>query len=133
MAILLPVEGGFRGGRINVQQSGRSETFDFQKNSDRCFSIIAFFSNCQHNMAPVTDGWMATMVFHLVWLDALEISASASVFPTFFKAFYQVSDCLVSWNSSFQIDKDESLEAPYINSNDNSSGFSIEFLFLFKL
>lgn len=116
MVLTIPVEGGYRGGKINVEHSQQKESFHFEEESDQHFSLVAFYSDCQHKLDPITNGVMVAMVFQLNWLDALKANTSPLEFPAFFKSFYEVSDLLKSWASPQSIVDEVKSESPGIYS-----------------
>lgn len=94
----IPVEGGYSGGKINVECDGQKHSFQFEQGSDHQFSLVAFFENCYHEVEPISDGWMLAMVFHLVWPEAVETGISPLEFPVFIKAFSEISEELMPWS-----------------------------------
>ena len=97
MVLTIPVEDGYKGGCINIEHEGKSKSFQFEKDSDRLFSIVAFRVDCAHNLEPVSDGWMVSIVFHLVWKDVAKVADSSLDFPVFLKAFDIVKDEMARW------------------------------------
>ena len=97
MVLTIPVEDGYKGGCINIEHEGKSKSFQFEKDSDRLFSIVAFRVDCAHNLEPVSDGWMVSIVFHLVWKDVAKVADSPLDFPVFLKAFDIVKDEMAHW------------------------------------
>lgn len=100
MVVTIPVEGGYRGGQINVEHRQQKKSFHFEKESSQRFSLVTFYTDCRHELERVTSGAMVAMVFHINWLDALEATTSPLEFPAFFKTFYEVSDILIPWTYS---------------------------------
>ncbi len=106
MVITIPVKGGYKGGQINVEKKGNTESFQFEHESGRNTSLLAFYSDCTHKLEPVTSGWMLAMVFNLVWLDACKAVDSPLEFPTFLHALNELNESLFSW-ASLQNKKNE--------------------------
>ena len=72
MILQIPVEKGYRGGLLKVdQRSSKTKQFELEKDSDQLFSLTAFRSNCEHELEPIKSGWRVTLVVNLVWRNAL--------------------------------------------------------------
>ena len=97
--LTIPVEGGYSGGKINIEHEGLKHSFQFERNNDRYFSLVAFFEDCQHELESISDGWMLAMVFHIVWKDAIELDIAPLEFPTFIKACNEINEELSLWSS----------------------------------
>ena len=100
MVLTIPVEGGYKGGHINIEHEGQSSNFQFERDNDRLFSVVAFRADCGHNLEPVTDGWMMAIVFHLVWKEVAKVADSPLDFPIFLKAFDIVKEEMAHWYPS---------------------------------
>ena len=99
IVLTIPVEGGYSGGKINVEHEGHMHSFQFEHDSDRHSSCVAFFEDCYNELETISDGWMLAMVFHLIWKDALEVDTAPLEFPAFIKAFNEINEELVLWSS----------------------------------
>ncbi|EFX70488.1 hypothetical protein DAPPUDRAFT_256953 [Daphnia pulex] len=99
IVLKIPVEGGYSGGKINVEHEGHRQSFQFERDNDRYFSCVAFFEDCYNELEAISDGWMLAMVFHLIWKDAVEIDSAPLEFPAFIKAFNEINEELVLWSS----------------------------------
>ncbi len=97
MVLIIPVEGGYKGGRISVEHEGQVHSFQFERDSERLFSLVAFHADCKQKFEPVSDGWMVAIVFHVVWVDVAKASDSPFEFPVFLKAFNEVKDEMTHW------------------------------------
>ena len=100
MVLTIPVEGGYKGGHINIEHEGQSSNFQFERDNDRLFSVVAFRADCGHHLEPVTDGWMMAIVFHLVWKEVAKVADSPLDFPIFLKAFDIVKEEMAHWYPS---------------------------------
>lgn len=102
MIVTIPMEGGFKGGRINIIQNGKTESFDFEKDSDKLSSLVGFYSDCFHEFERVTVGSMGVMIFNVIWKWRREENAFPLEFPAFLKAYSKVKDQLESWANPLQ-------------------------------
>ena len=100
MVLTIPVEGGYKGGHINIEHEGQSSNFQFERDNDRLFSVVAFRADWGHNLEPVSDGWMMAIVFHLVWKEVAKVADSPLDFPIFLKAFDIVKEEMAHWYPS---------------------------------
>ena len=109
MVLTIPVEGaGYKVGHNNIENEGQSSSFQFERDNDRLFSVVAFRADWGHNLEPVSDGWMMAIVFHLVWKEVAKVADSPLDFPIFLKAFDIVKGKMAHWYSSSRPVKKES-------------------------
>lgn len=96
--LLIPTEEGFKGGQIKViNKNDEILEFDFEKQSNKDFSILIFPAENRYQIDPVNDGSSFIVVFHLVWKDSL-IANSAN--PSLFGAielYQDLKNLLLPW------------------------------------
>lgn len=63
------MEGGYEGGRVRVENKGKSKLFDNHRNSDTLFYLTEFYDNFDYIVEPITKGWQLTFVFDLLWTN----------------------------------------------------------------
>ena len=63
------MEGGHRGGELEITQNGRRQKRDLSLNSDRRFTVTFLNVDCQHRMEPILCGWRIELEFHLLWMS----------------------------------------------------------------
>ena len=57
MVITIPVKGGYKGGNVIVEHSnGERKSFQFDNESGRHSSLMAFYSDSSHELKPITSG-----------------------------------------------------------------------------
>jgi 2OG-Fe(II) oxygenase superfamily len=56
----------FTGGELSVWHNGETKTFDLASQCDEQFKRIAFYTDCQHQLHPITSGVRVCLVFNLV-------------------------------------------------------------------
>ncbi len=67
MMLQIPVNGGQKGGRLDVYSSGKTSNMVFEREgSDQMFSLAVFYSDCHIEMQPVEEGFMVTLEFNLM-------------------------------------------------------------------
>lgn len=106
--VLIPVEGGYEGGRLKVGKTDENATFlDFCKLSHQCFSCAAFFSDCKHSWEPVKRGNMVALEYDLIWRPSSARVTSSISLPNFLKALNLAKEALRPWdfNSSLESKK----------------------------
>ena len=69
------------GGTLTVKQNGHSQVFDFGgPDSDTRTHYVAFYADCQHEIAPVTEGHRVCLVYNLAFTgDTLASTPKASL------------------------------------------------------
>ena len=55
-----------RGGELAVRHDGRETKFDWSKNSTT-MQWAAFYSDCEHEVLPVTEGYRITLTYNLYY------------------------------------------------------------------
>lgn len=99
----LPVEGGHKGGRLNVEYKGRKEVFETHASSDKNFFISAFYDCCEHFTEPVTQGYKLTVIYDLIWTNAK--TNIPREFPVFLTSLKQVKVALKTWTKRYAKNK----------------------------
>jgi len=64
LVVVLPSR--YRGGALVVRHNGDKKTFGRTRGADRNASLIAFYSDCRHEVRPVTSGYRVCLTYHLV-------------------------------------------------------------------
>ena len=75
MVVQLPSK--FEGGTVRVRHGNRQEEFDLSAGSEHGFGHVAFYTDCLHEVAPITAGRRLCLVYNLV----REASSRAPVVP----------------------------------------------------
>jgi hypothetical protein len=66
LIIQLPTSEGFMGGELTVKHEGGSKTIDLSIDNDDNFQAIAFYSDCEHQLHPITNGRRVCLIYNLV-------------------------------------------------------------------
>jgi hypothetical protein len=66
LVVQLPVAGGHGGGELCVRHEGVEFTFSTAHAADTCFSGIAFYADCEHELRRITAGRRVCLVYSLV-------------------------------------------------------------------
>lgn len=72
----IPVEGGHKGGRLNVDHHQKTEMVDLTHNSHQNFYISVMHVDSVREMEPILSGNRVELVFHLLWK-----SPSVALYP----------------------------------------------------
>ena len=100
--LVIPVEGGHKGGRLNVysdDSSQKSPSIIIERdNRDLHFSITSYFADCRHEMQPITEGSLITLEFKLISTKPLPWSLPLSLpLPSLFSGLAELKESLGSW------------------------------------
>ena len=91
----VPVEGGHKGGNLNVDYEGRKKRFESHETSDAIFYLTAFYDSCENFIEPISRGYKLVLVYDLLWTNAtIEIPRN---FPVFLGALKQIKESLHPW------------------------------------
>jgi 2OG-Fe(II) oxygenase superfamily len=63
--LIIQLPSPFTGGAFTVSHEGETKTFVQESDSERDFKYIAFYSDCEHQLHPVTSGVRLCLVFNL--------------------------------------------------------------------
>lgn len=103
IVLQIPVENGFQGGRLKVEQDTFVNQYECSDNND-CLFLAAFRSNCQHELDTIKSGWRVTLVFNLVWKSAIDSTKIPLPFPCVLEKMIEVRKALEPW---FRTNPDE--------------------------
>ena len=93
--MLLPVEGGYEGGQVKVEELNNH---DFTHECHRYFYCCAFFAGCKYEWEPIKRGCMVVLDFDIVWRPSpMSVTSSISL-PSFLAATKEIKEILSSWN-----------------------------------
>ena len=93
--VLLPVEGGYEGGQVKVEELNNH---DFTHECHRYFYCCAFFAGCKYEWEPIKRGCMVVLDFDIVWRPSpMSVTSSISL-PSFLAATKEIKEILSSWN-----------------------------------
>lgn len=68
LVVCLP--SAFKGGDLIVRHQGSNVSFDWSTRSDSTIQWAAFYSDCAHEIKPVTDGHRITLTYNLYVTDS---------------------------------------------------------------
>lgn len=57
------------GGQLAVRHSGREVVFDWADAKKPSIQWAAFFSDCEHEILEVTDGYQLILTYNLFWIS----------------------------------------------------------------
>jgi hypothetical protein len=92
MVLQIPVQGGYEGGNLIVEHGDAKKMFPFDVGSSEKFFLVAFFTNCELQLEPVTQGWRLTMVFHLVWKNGMPPVRNPTDVPVFLEVLKEIKE-----------------------------------------
>ena len=95
----IPVEGGYVGGRLNVENDDGSYFFDSDNLSDQHFYCTAFFSNYKHEWQPILRGCMMALEFDLLWHPTAGSTNSSLILPDYLTAVKLCREALNAWET----------------------------------
>ena len=94
--VLLPVEGGYEGGEVKVEELNKFH--DFTHECHRYFYCCAFFAGCKYEWEPIKRGCMVVLDFDIVWRPSpMSVTSSISL-PSFLAATKEIKEILSPWN-----------------------------------
>ena len=93
--MLLPVEGGYEGGQVKVEELNNH---DFTHECHRYFYCCAFFAGCKYEWEPIKRGCMVVLDFDIVWRPSPTSVTSSISLPSFLAATKEIKEILSSWN-----------------------------------
>lgn len=88
------------GGSIDVEFEGVKKTFDSSEFSDKQVSVVAFYSDCSHQMNPIGKGWKLCLEYDLI----SSCSRLSDVFPSASSLNLRMDHLLAlasTWNDNF--------------------------------
>jgi hypothetical protein len=97
LVICLPY--AHQGGALAVRHDGREVLFDWAAKSSSSIQWAAFFSDCEHEVLPVTEGHRLTLTYNLHWFNggptmmATELGAVNQSALPFFEALEDLFSC----------------------------------------
>ncbi len=97
MILQLPVENGYHGGRLKVDQRSSTKHFECEKYSDRDIFLTAFRSNCEHELEPIKSGWRVTLVVNLLWKNALDVTKIPLPLPDVLELVTEIRKSVDGW------------------------------------
>ena len=108
MTLQIPVMGGHRGGKLLVEQAGKSKMFDTGRQlitwdpavrTPHQFHLMAFYSDCYRTMEPVTEGWRIELMFNVVWKSPMTVATVPLPLSSLLAVLNKVTECLKGWQS----------------------------------
>lgn len=104
MILQIPVENGYQGGRLKVEQHSMTRHYEFDKGSDRYYFLSAFRSTCEHELEAIKSGWRVTLVINLVWKNAMDVTKIPLPLPNVLDLLTEVRKSLDPWFRNQTID-----------------------------
>ncbi len=99
LTLSLPTAGS--GGELVVRHGDRETTFDLAAEEPSELSFAAFYSDCPHEVRPVTEGHRVSLVYNLS-LDSGRPGLGA---PDYADLAAPVAECLAKWRDEGSTDK----------------------------
>ena len=65
-SLVIQLPSSFKGGGIRVSHQGETMTLESCKDCNRLLKYSAFYSDCMHELLPVTEGWRMCLVYNVV-------------------------------------------------------------------
>ena len=65
-SLVIQLPSSFKGGDIRVSHQGKTMTLDSSVGCNRLLKYSAFYSDCMHELLPVTEGWRMCLVYNVV-------------------------------------------------------------------
>lgn len=132
MVLQIPVENGYRGGRLKVEDQSITRHYEFDRDSDRYFFLSVFRSTCEHELEAIKSGWRVTLVINLVWKNAMDVTKIPLPLGNVLDILTEVRKSLDPWfcNSSQTTKRDETsrLHMENMGSCCGTTGNSAEFI-----
>ena len=85
-SLVVGLPSDFKGGALEVQHGGETATY---RGSKQALSLVAFYSDCRHQVKPVTSGHRIVLTYNLLLRRAA--AASGSVLDT--KLVHDLTSC----------------------------------------
>ena len=111
MILQIPVQGGYQGGNLVVWHSHAKKKFNFGQESSQKFFLTAFYADCYNQLEPVTDGWLLTLVFNLVWKYPMPIIREPRDVPMILKVIKEIKQSIPACSST-----NDDVDLPVISS-----------------
>ena len=112
--IHIPVEGGCTGGGLTVRHKKGDTSLPFQSNGQDFFFSVSFI-DCQHKIAPITEGWSVVLSYYLTWENPLVVAPHKMNLPTFISSLKTVKQILSPFVSPDEDCDTEMLVIPLVN------------------
>ena len=80
LVVCLPTQ--FRGGALVTRHQGREVRFDWSSSPQKPMQKVswaAFFSDVEHEVLPVTDGYRLTLTYNLYWDKLQDVTPTANI------------------------------------------------------
>ena len=65
-SLVVQLPSSFKGGDIRVSHQGKTMTFESSVGCNQLLKYSAFYSDCMHELLPVTEGWRMCLVYNVV-------------------------------------------------------------------
>ena len=92
--IQVPVEGGHCGGDLTIRLKQKETKPDFSQENSQKFYLSASFIDCDHKVAPITEGWSVILSYYLVMKKPIIVSPRGMNLPTFISSRETVEEIL---------------------------------------
>ena len=98
MIIQIPVQGGYEGGKLNIEHENIKSSFDHSKGSDQDFFVTVLYADCHHDLEAITKGFHLSLVFDLFWKKTA--MKSSENLPATLQTLTEVKEILKPWEDS---------------------------------
>ncbi len=99
LTLSLPTSGA--GGELAVRHGDRETVFDLAAEEPSELSFVAFYSDCPHEVRPVTEGHRLSLVYNL----SLDSGGGGLGAPDYADLAAPVAECLAEWRDEGSTDK----------------------------
>ena len=65
-SLVIQLPSSFKGGDVRVSHQGKTMTLESSVGCNRLLKYSAFYSDCMHELLPVTEGWRMCLVYNVV-------------------------------------------------------------------
>ena len=96
--MLLPVTGGYDGGKLKLEKQNEAHSLDFHQKCHQYFYCCAFFTGCKYEWEPIERGCMVVLDFDIVWRPSPTTVNSSISLPSFLAATKEIKEILSPWN-----------------------------------
>jgi hypothetical protein len=101
VVLQLPVEGGYEGGRLNIEYKRKKTAFENHVSSEKNSYVSAFYNCSEKFMEPITKGHKLLLVYDLIWTNAK--TTIPNNFPVFLTALKVIKPWLHQNGDNFEM------------------------------
>jgi hypothetical protein len=100
MILQIPVQGGYKGGNLVVENGGVAKKFSYDIGSHQKFFLTVYQLDCEHQLELVTQGWQLNLVFNLVWkhhMPIIRAPSNIAHIAKVLKVVKEIRESLLPW------------------------------------